>query len=114
MIDITQKLSYNKILISIVAVALVCSLSGCKILKNEGERQVRQEVKEYLDENFDSYASKYSQKKIAIYKERFQWTIGSTATIIGLLSGIGGLSILRKKLKVNNEQQSKGSGQSKT
>jgi len=98
MIDITQKLSYNKILISIVAVALVCSLSGCRILKNEGERQVRQEVIEYLDENFERYAEKHHKIKMEGYKTKVNWVLGTSGATVGLLTALGGLILLKRKL----------------
>ena len=73
------------------------------MLKNEAERSIKKDMGEYLEENFDSYANEYHTKKAMRYRENLKWGITFASGTLGILATAGGLIILYKKLKKNED-----------
>jgi len=93
------------------------------MFKNEAERGIKKDVREYLqeaegsnqinsiivgilDSKFDRYAKDYQDRTVALYKNRCIWIFGViSAAIAGLTGGTGFTIMLRKKKKKENKNE---------
>ena len=83
----------------IILLLLVCC--GCRMMRHEAERSIKKDAKEFLDDNFDSYANSWYSRKCQLYKERFGWTLGTSSGVVALVGGITGLLVYKKKKNAN-------------
>jgi thiamine phosphate synthase YjbQ (UPF0047 family) len=84
----------------IYAIILLVSMSlGCAMLKNEIERSVQKDVKEYLDKNFKQYADVHHANNTMRYRENLKWGITFASGTLGIGATVIGLCIGYRKLK---------------
>ena len=99
-----------------IILVMCLMLSSCAVFRNEAKRSIKKDVKEYisepegkhqletqvvdvLDAEFNKYADKWHHERFQVYKERFNWTIGTVSIMIAILGGSGGLWVVVRKLK---------------
>ena len=78
--------------------------TGCAMFKNEIERSVKKDIEEYMDDNFDSYATAWSKARWAEHKQQFLTKVGVMSATLGVVATTLGILAVCRKLKKKKEE----------
>ena len=84
-------------------IALICLLCSCSMVQHEIEREANKTIAKYLRDNFAAHVEKYDEERRESYKEKVGWVLGTSGTTIGIITGIGGVILLKRKLMAKKE-----------
>ena len=85
-------------------ILLLTSSLGCAMFKHEAERSIRKDVKEYMDDNFDSYATAWYKGKWDSHKTQFITNVGIISGTMGVVATTLGILAICRKLKKKKDE----------